>query len=206
MRLAAAAAPALLALIAAPAAAQLTATVSAASYPADVAPGPAPLHVQLRYELAPDGSVARCEVTRSSRRPSIDSESCRIMRERARFRPERGAMRGTIQFDWLGAPSLAMGNPAGAPIALGRGLFVSMADYPREALARREGGTVRFALQISRTGVPARCEVTGSSGSEALDQRTCELAMARLVFIPASDGAGGRAAGIARSQVRWMLP
>lgn len=208
MRLRSGLAAALFLLVTAPASAQplRSATVSAANYPADVRPGAEPLRVEIRYQLAPDGSVSGCDVTRSSGRPSIDAESCRILRERARFRPEPGAMRGRIRFDWLGEASLATGNPAGAPIALSAGMYLSVADYPREALARRESGTVEFDIHVSESGLPVRCVVTRSSGSAALDRHSCEVVMARLVFIPASDGSGGRSSGISRSRIRWVLP
>ena len=202
------AAAVLLILVAAPASAQrlLTATVSADNYPADVRPGADPLHVEVRYRLASDGSVDGCDVARSSGRPSIDAQSCRILRERARFRPQRGAMQGRIRFDWLGEASRVMGNPAGAPIALSAGTYLSIADYPSEAISRGESGTVEFDVHVSENGLPLRCTVTSSSRSALLDRRSCDIVMARLVFIPASDGAGGRRSGVLHSRIRWVLP
>lgn len=47
--------------------------------------------VRVALIVGPDGRVADCRVTTSSGTPVLDQTTCRIMRERARFRPARDA-------------------------------------------------------------------------------------------------------------------
>jgi TonB family protein len=47
--------------------------------------------VGFRLSVGPDGAPAGCSVTRSSGSTSLDSTTCRLLMERARFRPGRDA-------------------------------------------------------------------------------------------------------------------
>jgi TonB family protein len=161
--------------------------------------------VRVNYQLADDGSIARCAVTRTSGNPSIDAATCRILLERARIRPDRRSMRGALQFTWPGeaAPD---DNPRGAPIQLGFIETISAdRDYPAEAIRRRESGELAYDVDVSEDGAPLGCTIIRSSGSEALDRRTCELIMTRCLFIPAADGAGGRRRGVYHGRFRWRM-
>lgn len=96
-------------------------------------------------------------------------------------------------------------SPPPAPATLAS--YFSSADYPREAIKRREQGTVVFRIEISPEGRISHCLVTWSSGSSALDQTTCSLATRRLRFKPATDAAGRPASdSIEGLQVTWRLP
>jgi TonB family protein len=200
------AAVALFALSCAPASAQppRLINISPYDYPSDVQPGARSLRVEVRYELGPDGRFALCAVTKSSGQPSLDAASCRLLQQRARFRPERRTRRGRLELNWMGEAGRAL-NPAGAPIPVSLHDEISSDDYPPAALSRHESGLVEYDVDVSASGVPRRCTVTQSSGSEALDRRTCEIVMERSAFIPASNGAGGSAAGVYRSRIRWRL-
>jgi TonB family protein len=194
-----------LAVIAMPAVAQAPRriNISPFDYPADVAPGGEALTVEVRYELGDDGRFATCAVTKSSGHPSLDAASCRLLQERARFRPERGTRRGRLELRWLNEASRGL-NPAGAPIPVSLHDEITSDDYPPAANARNESGTVSYDVLVSASGVPRRCTVSESSGSAALDRRTCEIVMERSAFIPASNGAGGSAAAVYRSRIRWI--
>ena len=52
----------------------------------------------VHFELSVDarGRVTGCRITRSSGTPSLDAQSCRIMRQRARFSPARDARGGRV--------------------------------------------------------------------------------------------------------------
>ena len=193
-------------LVCAPAAAAppRTIMISPNDYPADVRPGDRLLRVRVRYELGPDGRITSCRVERSSGQPSIDSESCRLLEQRARFRPDPGYQRGSLQLHWQSEAALANANPRGAPIPVSLHDEISFADYPPEALRRNQSGMVEYSVDVSTSGVPLACTVTQSSGSEALDRRTCDIVMRRSAFIAASDGAGGRRGGVYRSRIRWI--
>lgn len=196
----------LIVLIAAPAGAQTSRTlwISPNDYPADVRPGERALTVRVRYELGDDGRVVACRVARSSGQPSIDAESCRLLQQRARFRPERGQRRGTLQLNWQGAAALPRAAPRGAPIPVSLHDEISVADYPPDALRANRSGTVVYSVDVSMHGVPLSCTVVESSGTEALDRRTCEIVMQRGAFIPASVGPDGRGGGVYRSRIRWV--
>lgn len=47
--------------------------------------------------VSPDGRVSNCVVTRTSRVPSLDVATCRIMRGRARFTPARDAQGNPVE-------------------------------------------------------------------------------------------------------------
>ena len=68
---------------------------------------------------------------------------------------------------------------------------ISNRDYPRSALAAGEQGNVRIRYLVTERGRVAECTIEQSSGSAALDQRSCAIWMQRVRFRPAR-GASGR--------------
>lgn len=84
--------------------------------------------------------------------------------------------------------------------------FFSADDYPPEALRLRQEGRVVAKLWVDITGKVASCTVTQSSGSPSLDQRTCEIALAKIVYEPALDRRGRPIAASTVLPVRWVLP
>ena len=175
--------------------------VPAVDYPAGIAPGAAEYRVRVRYQLSPDGRVARCTVERGSGQPLLDAESCRILQARARIRPDPGARRGQIQFVWMDVSSLERPFQRGGPLSYGLYQNITADDYPAEALERAQSGTTEFAVDVSATGRPTACRVVRSSGSALLDERTCALVMTRSAFVPAADGAG-----TAYGRITWRMP
>jgi TonB family protein len=198
-----------LAFAASPAAAQHffgTVSVCVSDYPAGTRPGPRPLSLRLRFELARTGAVVRCVIVRPSGNEALDAASCRILQERARFRPARGGNRGIVQFTWLSEPAPGRGNPRGGPLPFALLEMLSSDDYPAEAVRAGLQGTVDYDVDVSETGVARACRVVATGGSAVLDRRTCQLVMARAIFIPASDGQGGRRAGTFNGRLTWRLP
>lgn len=61
-----------------------------------------------------------------------------------------------------------------------------MQAYPAEARRRREQGKVSVTLDVDTAGHPSACTITLSSGSAALDAKTCELAMKNARLKPAT--------------------
>lgn len=94
-------------------------------------------------------------------------------------------------------PARPKGNP---------GLWVTTNDYPQSAIRSEAEGVVKFRLSIGTSGRVIGCEVTGSSGTEALDQAACAKLMLRGKFEPASDSTGAVVAGSYAGAVRWQLP
>lgn len=188
-----------LAALAAPA---QTVSISARDYPDDVRPGHDAFEVRMHYALAADGAVSGCEVIQSSRQPSLDAASCRILRERARFRDASGEAAGEIRFRWLGDASLASPAERGAPLLVGLPRRMS-SEERRAIMAEDRGhGGAEVEVDVSEEGVPIACTVDPASAAAALARWMCARMM-EAVFIPASNGAGGRARGRFRTHVGW---
>ena len=79
-------------------------------------------------------------------------------------------------------------------------------DYPAEAIAAREEGSVGFTLDIGSNGRVTACTVTLSSGSSVLDEATCRLISSRARFTPAVDSAGQTVADHVAGRIVWKLP
>lgn len=93
--------------------------------------------------------------------------------------------------------------PAILTHASGRaGMTVSVRDYPSDALKRGEEGRTEFRFLVNTSGTVQDCEVTLSSGSTALDTRSCEI-MARGRFRPARDAQGNAVPEHWRSAITW---
>lgn len=78
--------------------------------------------------------------------------------------------------------------------------------YPVEALRNSEQGTVVSRLKIDEAGKVVSCVVASSSGSAALDQATCRIALERVRYRPARDSDGHAVASEVTFRVRWTLP
>ena len=94
-------------------------------------------------------------------------------------------------------PARPKGNP---------GLWVTTNDYPQSAIRSEAEGVVKFRLSVGTNGRVTGCEVTGSSGTETLDQAACAKLLLRGKFEPASDSTGALVAGSYIGAVRWQLP
>ena len=163
--------------------------------------------VAFELEVGPDGRASRCAITGSSGSEALDQATCRIMRARLRFvpatdeegRPVRDIVRSRLR--WA-LPDPVPGSPPQATVAS----RLTDADYPPEALARREQGTAVIILSISATGDVKDCAVFASSGSQALDAATCRIARERARFRPGRDAAGNPVPDRLMQRVRWTLP
>ena len=59
---------------------------------------------------------------------------------------------------------------------------------------------------IDATGAPTGCKIVTSSGSRALDEATCRIALQRIHYQPARDAKGDAVAGMLRLPVKWVIP
>lgn len=87
-----------------------------------------------------------------------------------------------------------------------RGPWISLADYPRAALAERRSGMVRTRLRVNRRGAVDSCEVVVSSGHADIDVASCRLLSERGRFHPARDVRGRAIAAPYSYRVQWTLP
>ncbi len=76
-------------------------------------------------------------------------------------------------------------------------------DYPPEAWVADEEGSVYYSLAVDAEGGVTDCTILESSGSELLDAKTCEIALERAQFRPATDRDGSRIAGEHRDHQVW---
>jgi protein TonB len=95
---------------------------------------------------------------------------------------------------------------ASPPSPLNAGQWISLGDYPLEALVLRQQGTVAFRVEVNGAGMVTGCTITQSSGTAVLDSQTCALAFQRARFAAAKDDNGEAAAGTFSSKVQWVLP
>ena len=82
-------------------------------------------------------------------------------------------------------------------------LLAKGVDYPIEAWNAGEEGGVSYKLTVNALGQPTDCIITESSGSVALDKKTCEILMMRARFDPAHNDAGQAIAGTYVDKMRW---
>lgn len=78
-------------------------------------------------------------------------------------------------------------------------------DYPAAALEAEEEGTVAVRLDVDAKGRLARCTVTESSGSAALDATTCRVFEERARFRPARDAAGKPVPDTVATRITWRI-
>ncbi|WP_228243112.1 energy transducer TonB [Porphyrobacter sp. GA68] len=91
--------------------------------------------------------------------------------------------------------------PRGEP-----GSWITPQDYRSRWISEGLTGTARFRLSISPQGRVTNCEITRSTGHQALDDATCTLVQRRASFTPSRDGAGNPVAGTYENAVVWRLP
>lgn len=99
------------------------------------------------------------------------------------------------------APRLA--RPAQA-LDLGR--WFGADNYPPSAIRAREQGRVIAIVSVDATGHPTACRIDVSTGSPALDDGTCHIALTKGRFEPARDAKGRAIAAETILPVRWVLP
>ncbi len=79
-------------------------------------------------------------------------------------------------------------------------------DYPSDALRGDEQGRVGYHLEIGADGRVSDCTIRRSSGSAALDERTCRIVRVRARFAPARDSEGRAVPDARDGEVSWRLP
>ena len=79
-------------------------------------------------------------------------------------------------------------------------------DYPVSAVANREEGTTVVTFTIQPNGRVTYCKIAASSGSNALDLKTCEIVASRFVYDPARNKKGQPIEEIKTQRVHWQIP
>jgi TonB family protein len=84
--------------------------------------------------------------------------------------------------------------------------WVTMLDYPVEALVAVQEGSSDFRLTIGPDGRSTACDIVRTSRSTLLDDAACQNAMRRARFLPALDRDGNPTVGSYQSRVTWRVP
>ncbi|HEY0596635.1 energy transducer TonB [Sphingopyxis sp.] len=177
--------------------------------------------------IGADGLPSACDIISSSGHGDLDATTCRLVMERARFKPGRDAKGkptgGTYsnRIRWQipeGGGMFALGTPGFAIDEGGEGWprpprpdmamngILPADHYPAAARDAREEGIVRMAVDVDVAGRVTGCSVTESSLSTSLDTASCALMRDKGKFEPALDGAGKPAKGMAPVKFTWLLP
>jgi protein TonB len=91
---------------------------------------------------------------------------------------------------------LPQGNPA---------RFITNVDYPESALRAGEEGSVVVRVRVDPDGRVGECVPVSSSGSEAIDRRTCHIFQRRVRYEPALDADGNPVAAMIVSRLTWSI-
>ena len=202
-------------------------------YPASASTRREQGEVAFQLTTGADGRVTDCIILATNASSTLANTTCRLMRSRARFTPARDAggqlvadagmaivrwsLAEGVQMvqDYLPAtlvnvPPRLSAEPGGSPIEPARARanlasYVSNDDYPLSSVKAGEQGTVRFRLAVGPDGRVTNCEVTGSSGSSALDNTTCRLMRSRARFTPGRDRDGNPTADSFSSSITWRI-
>lgn len=84
--------------------------------------------------------------------------------------------------------------------------FVTLDDYPPEALAHHWEGTTKIIVTVNTDGRASDCRVTASSGHEVLDKAACPMFKRRARFSPATDETGKVVPSQFSTEIDWKIP
>ncbi len=104
---------------------------------------------------------------------------------------------------------MAIASIAAAPSSIRASLkegSIVAGDYPPTAVAAHQEGTVVAAFLIAAHGDVTKCKVAQTSGSDALDARTCEIIVQRFHFNPALNASGQAVEEWRTQKISWKLP
>jgi TonB family protein len=181
--------------------ANLASYISDADYPAAAIRAGEQGTVRFRLWIGTNGLVSDCRIEASSGSAALDEATCRIMRARARFTPAHDANGNAVE-DTISSRIRWVLPP---PEILDLTPYISSADYPFEAIRRRESGRVEVQLDVSSGGRVTRCVVTRPSGSALLDSHSCDLIRSRAEF-SVEDQHGRSVGGVVYGFINWVLP
>lgn len=102
-------------------------------------------------------------------------------------------------------PTTAENSPLQRRAKAKLGKLITSEDYPRDAIDRYQGGSVKFALLIDEKGKVADCSVIGTSGIAVLDAQSCALLKTRARFEPAIGVDGKPAKDAVSATIVWRM-
>ena len=141
--------------------------------------------VGFRLEVGPDGRPSACSVASSSGSQALDSTTCRLLMERARFRPARDAEGKATSDSFTGRivwrlgeapPRLRTAQMLWTTCVMGEASKLAPGDLPAEEVARRSflPCTALEALVAREVGAPAPLEAPRASMVRTIDEALAE--------------------------------
>jgi TonB family protein len=172
--------------------------------------------VAVRLSIDAAGLITGCAITSSSGHAELDAATCRLTRERFRFRPARNAKGKAVpdtistRLVWRlaeAAPPPLPPLPA-PPGVVQRARILAQPDggldYPAAALRLNQQGRSALILEIGADGRVANCIVRQSSGHGSLDEAACAVAMKER-FKPGLDAAGRPVGDVYPYAINWRI-
>lgn len=84
------------------------------------------------------------------------------------------------------------------------GDLVQPGEYPSLPMRMNQSGRTELALNVDPSGAVVGCDLVATSGSDALDDRTCAIFVVRARFSPAANAGGSVPATIVQ-HIDWRL-
>lgn len=142
-------------------------SISSADYPPAAIAAHEVGTVVAAYRIAPDGTVAKCDIAQASGSDALDARTCEIILQRFRFNPARNAAGDAIE-EWR-TQKISWKLPVVAD------------GY---ANASRKG---ELLVYVTKDGSVDTCEVLKPSGDKAWDLKMCRLVASSQKFKPTLD-------------------
>ena len=79
-------------------------------------------------------------------------------------------------------------------------------DYPDEAIRMNAQGSSGVRFMVGTDGRARDCKAVEPSGSEILDETTCDIVADRARFTPAMDRDGKPVASLSYTRITWRMP
>lgn len=131
--------------------------------------------VSVALEVSPQGRATACDVTESSGFAGLDTATCALLQNRARFEPAKDAAGQPVAGRFALSTSWGMGEHM---VSSNIRLTLQAAKLPEDYRQ-----SVRAQVAFDETGRIHACDIMQSSGSAAVDRDACAF-MTRKLTVP----------------------
>lgn len=179
-----------------------------------------------KLTIGADGLPTGCDIVAPSGHADLDTATCQLIMQRARFTPGRNARGEAVGGTYSNRIRWQIPGKNADPVAVaGFDLDPAQESWPRSAIpddafkridpaahypaaarAAREEGVVHMELNTDSAGQVVGCKVNESSLSATLDEAACSLMRSEGKFLPALDSDGKPTKGIVAATFQWSLP
>ena len=178
-----------------------------------VEPSPESHSTEVAGKAAPVAERAKPKEIVAPKSPALQSQSAPpVAGEGAANRSGAGdsgvGSGGGGQGEGTGSGGTGSGQGAGGARKVEKvaGDIRSARDYPKAGREDRLGRRVVIAITVGADGRPRSCRVAQPSGNAEADRITCQLAMDRFRFRPATDRNGNPVEAVYGWEQRWFTP